>query len=189
MKIVVTKDSSTPSSIPIVGGDPVDEIDTETPGAGNFYMPSTYNGATTSGTFSVQIKFGDPGSEVVEQPTFISSSPKTSLGLSVSTTANGFTISGTAGDIFLGAFYEFAMKDGTVKVLSPDTTEDYYALVKYKMPFPTFFSVSHPLTIGIPLDPVEGTPPTSNTISINQFCLWSYSSVPGLIAQLSQPRV
>ena len=42
-------------------------------------------------------------------------------------------ISGKTANLFPGAYYRFRMPDGTFKVLPPDTTEEFYALVEYNM--------------------------------------------------------
>lgn len=190
MTLIVTRTAFTPA-VPAVPAnlDPLVDIETLDPTATNYYMPTTYNGSTTSGTFSVQVKFGEEGAEQVLDPTYISSSSQTELGLSVTTSPSTFTIQGKAKDEFAGSYYEFAMKDKSLKILPPDTSEDFYALVRYKMPTPTFLETQHTLTIGIPQDPITAAPATTATLTIYQWCLWYYYPVIDNVAALKTPRL
>lgn len=84
------------------------------------------------------------------------------------------TISGMTQQVFLDAYYQFLMKDGTIKNLPANTIEDFAALIKWSPPVTKSTTVTHSLTLLIKADPILGTPQTQQTFSLQQTVYWKY---------------
>ena len=93
-------------------------------------------------------------------------------------------ISGKTANLFPGAYYRFRMPDGTFKVLPPDTTEEFYALVEYNMPTPTSRDESYPVTISIDAAGIE--PKQNVTINLTESHYWNYSSAVENVKSLAK---
>ena len=76
------------------------------------------------------------------------------------------------------------MPDGTFKVLPPDTTEEFYALVEYNMPTPTSRDESYPVTISIDAAGIE--PKQNVTINLTESHYWNYSSAVENVKSLAK---
>jgi hypothetical protein len=91
-------------------------------------------------------------------------------------------ISGRVANVFPGTFYRFRMPDGTFKVLPPETEEDWFVLVEYKMPTVTSTFKFYPVTITV--EP-EGIEPKQNvTIELTQNFYWNYRPAVSTIKDL-----
>lgn len=91
-------------------------------------------------------------------------------------------ISGTTANLFPGAYYRFRMPDGTFKVLPPDTTEEFYALVEYNMPSPTSRQETYPVTITVEAAGIE--PKQNVTIDLTEWHYWKYQSAVAAVKDL-----
>lgn len=81
-----------------------------------------------------------------------------------------------------GAYYRFKMYDGSQLVLPPDTTENFQALVQYKMPTTT----TRLFTISIP---VKFSSTETQTLVMSQWAAWRFSSASDTISSLVASRL
>ena len=99
----------------------------------NFYLPSVYEGSP----FSLKLKFQYFDESNVEA-NITSSNCLTDLsnvGVTiVKESANLYSVSGTYGGVITGAIYTFVMRDGTTKQLPIDNSEDYRAVIGFRLP-------------------------------------------------------
>ena len=91
-------------------------------------------------------------------------------------------ISGKTANLFPGSYYRFRMPDGTFKVLPPDTTEDFFALVEYNMPTPTSREESYPVTITVEAAGIE--PKQNVSINLTEWHYWKYQSAVAAVKDL-----
>lgn len=89
-------------------------------------------------------------------------------------------ISGRAIDIFTDAFYQFIMPDNSLKILPPDTTEFFLALVRYSPPGIKRKTVTHTVNYDItyqpnPSDPLATGQTINNTTAFTQDIVWNYN--------------
>lgn len=91
-------------------------------------------------------------------------------------------ISGKTANLFPGSYYRFRMPDGTFKILPPDTTEDFYALVEYKMPSPIRRLETYPVTITVEAAGIE--PKQNVTIDLTEWHYWRYNSAVATVKDL-----
>lgn len=92
-------------------------------------------------------------------------------------------ISGRAIDIFTDAFYQFIMPDNSLKILPPDTTELFLALVRYSPPGVKRKTVTHTVNYDLTYIPNPsggggggGTELTINsTTAFTQDIVWNYN--------------
>lgn len=91
-------------------------------------------------------------------------------------------ISGKTANLFPGSYYRFRMPDGTFKILPPDTTEDFYALVEYKMPSPVRRLETYPVTITVEAAGIE--PKQNVTIDLTEWHYWRYNSAVATVKDL-----
>ncbi len=102
-----------------------------------------------------------------------------SIGLSYTKlSANTARVSGTVRNVFPGTYFEFRMPDGTFKILEPDTTEDWFALVEYNMPDVTVVLKSYPVTIAV--DATIFGPNQNVSFDLEQYHFWNF--VPAVAA-------
>lgn len=101
----------------------------------SFYIPSVYEGSS----FSVKLSF------FYEDPLLPGSNLSSIAGNCVSDfsdvgvtvtklSTSEFLVSGSYAGVLTGSVYTFVMRDGSLKQLSPDTQEDYRALVEFTIP-------------------------------------------------------
>ena len=96
-----------------------------------------------------------------------------SIGLSYTKlSANTARVSGTVINVFPGTYFEFRMPDGTFKILEPDTTEDWFALVEYNMPDVTVVLKSYPVTIAV--DETIYEPKQNVSFDLEQYHFWNF---------------
>lgn len=102
--------------------------------------------------------------------------------------ANTARISGQVSNVFPGSYYRFRMPDGTFKILDPDTTEDWFVLVEYKMPSPTSTFKSYPVTVTV--EPAGLEPKQNVSFDLTQNHYWNYrpavAKVKSLVARGKQ---
>ena len=92
-------------------------------------------------------------------------------------------ISGSAQSAFTDSFYQFIMRDKTLKILPADTTEDYLAIVRWSPP--SIKSVDTISTLKLRVDnSIE------ETISISQLVQWYYPlAVQGFKNALAKGKI
>jgi len=134
----------------------------------------TYTGEADDGT----------GNNVVANVSHNSSSYDfTTIGLTYTVTSNNTArISGKTANLFPGAYYRFRMPDGTFKILPPDTTEDFFALVEYNMPTPTSREETYPVTISVDAAGIE--PKQNVSINLTEWHYWKYQSAVAAVKDL-----
>jgi hypothetical protein len=105
------------------------------------------------------------------------------IGLTYTKTSSSTAkISGKTANLFPGSYYKFRMPDGTLKVLPPDTTEDFYALVQYEMPNPVRRQESYPVTVTVE---AAGAEPKQNvTINLTEWHYWKFNSAVAAVKDL-----
>lgn len=104
----------------------------------NLVLPSVYEGSPFSLTLTFT-KFigsdenGDPADFVIKNVNCLTS--LSNFGASITKTTNtSFSLSGSYFGVIEGAIYNFVMRDGTVRQLPANTTEDYRAIIKFRLP-------------------------------------------------------
>jgi hypothetical protein len=96
-------------------------------------------------------------------------------GFSATQTSNKIvTISGMTQQVFLDAYYQFVMPDGSIEILPANTTKEFAALIKWSPPATKSTTVTHSLTLLIKADPILGTPQSQQTFSLQQTVYWKY---------------
>lgn len=163
MPLIVTK--TLLSTFPSIVGDYYTDLDEETQ---KDYIPSVYEGLE----YELDIKF--EYEDEFEVPVAIESanllSDVSEFGIDVTKIAiDTFKVKGSFSNVITGAYYEFVMRDGTVKKLPSDTIEDYRAIIRYKMPPQTYVTkqIQWDLSFagGITISP-----------SLTQYVYWVFSS-------------
>ena len=134
----------------------------------------TYTGEADDGT----------GNNVVANVSHNSSSYDfTSIGLTYTVTSNNTArISGKTANLFPGQYYRFRMPDGTFKILPPETTEDFFALVEYNMPTPTSREETYPVNITVEAAGIE--PKQNVSINLTEYHYWKYQSAVAAVKDL-----
>jgi hypothetical protein len=124
------------------------------------------------------------GNNVVANVTSHSSSYNfAAIGLNYTITSNNTArISGKTANLFPGSYYRFRMPDGTFKILPPDTTEDFFALVEYNMPTPTSREETYPVTISVDAAGIE--PKQNVSINLTEYHYWKYQSAVATVKDL-----
>lgn len=139
----------------------------------NFYLPSVYEGNPFSFTLKFEYYTDD---EIPTQGNILSSNCLTDLsnvGVNVNkVSANTYIFSGSYSNVIKGAIYTFVMKNGEVKNLPADTTEDFKAIIKFKLPplVQKILNVDFQLALQGPSGNLEAQ---ANTL---QYVHYSYSS-------------
>jgi hypothetical protein len=139
----------------------------------NYYLPSVYEGNPFSFTLKLDYYTDD---EIPTQGNILSSNCLTDLsnvGVTVNKiSANTYIFSGSYSNVIKGAIYTFVMKNGEIKNLPIDTTEDFKAIIKFRLP-PTkleVLNVNFQLSLEGLMSNIETT---ANTL---QYVHYSYSS-------------
>jgi hypothetical protein len=125
--------------------------------------------------FSVDLKFDDYEdmgefapptirSVVIDIISFV---PQASGITCVKISADTVRISGSAQSAFTDSFYQFIMRDKTLKILPVDTTEDYLAIVRWSPP--SIKSIDTISNLTLKVDNL-----TEETIPISQLVQWYY---------------
>lgn len=129
------------------------------------YLDSAYEALDI---FSVDIKFEGQYQEYSDpagggEPTYVyanaidvtSTVDWSSIGITYSK-PNAYTVrlAGPATNVFINQFYQFKMSDYSVKILPADTQEEFFGLVQYQMPSPTYIMKTYPFTVTIPKENV-----------------------------------
>jgi hypothetical protein len=74
------------------------------------------------------------------------------------------------------------MPDGTFKILPPETTEDFFALVEYNMPTPTSREETYPVNITVEAAGIE--PKQNVSINLTEYHYWKYQSAVAAVKDL-----
>jgi len=135
----VTINKSNATGFVTVSPDPADILtdDGATP-APNLYLPTIYGGQTISIDIGFNIVYpimpGDTLSTPVPATSVTALYNFAAKGINVTYLGNVVRLSGTFSSTFAGEYYEFVLNDNTLQALPADTTQDFKALVRYKMP-------------------------------------------------------
>ena len=130
--------------------------------------------------FSVDFKFEDrvilEGSPDVITPAIIEivSTNLPVSGISVVKIASDtLRISGTPSQVFTDSYYEFIMKDKSIKILPPNTTEEFLSIITWSPPLTKFIDTTYVLNLNVALS----TTPTIQTLEVlnlSQGVYWYY---------------
>lgn len=145
-------------------------------------------------TFSVDVHFWEESVDELNAITIIpititefTFSPYDTNIKCVKKNSDTLTISGSIGQTFKDAYYNFIMPDKSVKTLPMDTKEKYLALVKWSPPSTKRDDVTHLLTIAYKYTPTTATGTTlipteqsiTETKTFVQGIYWSYPIAVG----------
>lgn len=156
-----------------------------------FYAPSSFEGNSISVDFAFTYDFSNETNTYTPvNPSSISyQQPSESYGVVLTTTgSNGVRISGTSTNVFAGSFYQFLMRDLTLKVLPPNTSEDYFYFVKYEMPSQTFVLKTYPITLTFNAPMGSGLSNVTTVAELKQYIYWSFSGAATSVINLVESR-
>lgn len=88
-------------------------------------------------------------------------------------TSSSVRISGTMMNAFTDSSWTFRMPDGSLKVLPPTTTEEFYSLVEYKMPSKTSTENLYSMTLTVEPEPPSLEVKQDVVVELNQWTFWS----------------
>lgn len=151
----------------------------------NFYLPSVYEGSE----FSFRLNFDYfTTDEPPAAGNILSSNCITDLsnvGVTVTKlSANSYIVSGTYSNVIKGAIYTFVMRDGIQKNLPIDTSEDYRAIIRFRLPtlLQEILNVNFQLSLEDSGGSIEAV---ANTI---QYVHYSYSSAVATFKTIVESR-
>lgn len=133
---------------------------------------SAYDGA---GLFTADINFYEEfeaGTPILQEIELVSYNSPVNGFVVTQHNATTLRLSGTASNVIPGSFFTFLMPDKTIKVLPPDTTEDFDTLLAWNPPGPKMIQVTHTMDVRI-----KKTPSSSNyieTLNVTQEIYWRY---------------
>jgi len=138
------------------------------------YIPTIYGGQTISIDIGFSIVYpvlpsgtiSNPATNVTAVYDFATN------GMNVAYSGNTVTLSGTFSGAFDNEFYQFVMNDRTIQILSPDTAQEFKALVKYEMPSPVTQNNRYAFN-------VTGPGETGNVtlqFDVGQWIVWKYQT-------------
>ena len=178
-----------PSGFGAVAGDPLAAITEDGSTAYSNFIPTVYEGAT----FSIDLQFQGAYASAAEPPVMTYENA-TAVSLTTNLSANGLTatkpnaytyrITGSWANAFTNSYYQFKMRDYSVKVLPPTTEEDWIALIRYQMPSPTSIQKDIVFSVTIPPDPLLGGHPTTENVTISQWVFWNFASARAAVINL-----
>lgn len=151
----------------------------------NFYLPSVYEGSE----FSFRLNFDYfTDDEPPVAGDIVSSNCITDLsnvGVTVTKlNANSYIVSGNYRNVIKGAIYTFVLRDGTQKNLPIDTTEDYRAIIRFRLP--TLLQETLNVNFQLSLEDAGGSiEVVANTI---QYVHYSYSSAVATFKTIVESR-
>jgi len=62
---------------------------------------------------------------------------------------NTINISGIASNVFLNKYYQFKMNDESIKILPPNTVEDFYGVIKYQPDYVRYVEITYFITFSV----------------------------------------
>jgi hypothetical protein len=121
-----------------------------------------------------------------QNATAVSLTTNVALNGLVATKPNVYTyrISGAWTDAFINSYYQFIMQDYSLKVLPPNTTEDWISLIRYQMPSPTSIQKDIVFSVTIPPDPLVGGAATTENVTMSQWVFWNFASARASVINL-----
>jgi hypothetical protein len=131
-------------------------------------------------TFSISAAFTSSVADTLYVVTGVSASPAID-GISTSFSGNTINIVGTVMNVFNSKYYQFKMPDGSIKILQPNTTEDFYGIIKYQPDFLRYVEVTYTVTL---LPTVLGIPDIPETVIVKQTVNNDWESNRLLLKQL-----
>lgn len=172
-----------------VSPDPKDQvIETGAPGESAKYLPSLYEGETTSIDVAFTVTYVDE-STGVPLGTVNASNVTTTFNFAqygmTATKLNNYTyrIAGTYQNAFTDQYYRFVLDDMSLVLLEPTTTVSFKALVEYNKPNLVQIENNYPTVVSAPEE--FGSPTLSNiNYTFYQWVVWRYQSAVNNIATL-----
>ena len=76
------------------------------------------------------------------------------------------------------------MRDYSLRVLPPTTTEDWIALIRYQMPSPTSIQKDIVFSVTIPADSLLGGSSTTENVTMSQWVFWNFASARASVINL-----
>jgi len=178
-----------PSGFGAVAGDPLAAVAEDGSTAYSNFIPTVYEAAT----FSIDLQFegsyssaGDPPVITLENATAVTLTTDVAINGLVVTKPNVYTyrISGAWANAFTNSYYQFKMRDLSLQVLPPTTTEDWIALIRYQMPSPTSIQKDIVFSVTIPPDPLLGGAATTENVTMSQWVFWNFASARASVITL-----
>jgi hypothetical protein len=178
-----------PSGFGAVAGDPLAAIAEDGSTAYSNFIPTVYEAAG----FSIDLKFEGAYASAATPPV-ITYQNATAVSLTTNVAINGlvvtkpnvytYRISGAWTDAFINSYYQFIMQDYSLKVLPPNTTEDWISLIRYQMPSPTSIQKDIVFSVTIPPDPLVGGAATTENVTMSQWVFWNFASARASVINL-----
>ena len=178
-----------PSGFGAVAGDPLAAVAEDGSTAYSNFIPTVYEAAT----FSIDLQFEGAYSSAADPPV-VTYQNATAASLTTNVATNGlvatkpnvytYRISGAWANAFTNSYYQFKMRDLSLRVLPPTTTEDWIALIRYQMPSPTSIQKDIVFSVTIPADPLLGGAPTTENVTISQWVFWNFASARASVINL-----
>jgi len=151
--------------------------------------PNVIGGVYENGdAFSVDIGFTVPilgggggdggGDSVIYEPATITklvSAQSDIKGVMFTKVGDTIRISGSATGVFVDSYYQFIMKDKSIKILPPNTEEPHLAIVKWSPPS-TKYIYDVPYNIKIKYTSANTLTETEETVTILQDIYWNYTA-------------
>ena len=171
MPLIITK--TLISTFPSIVGDYYTDLDEETQ---KDYIPSVYEGLE----YELNIKFEYEDEFEVPVPIYEAYVTTQYTGYDVSKygvtvskiSADTFKIKGSLSNVIPGAYYNFVMRDGSIKQLPADTSEDYRAIIQYKMPPQPYETIKIQWSVQF----FDGSSLYGMFPQITQYVYWVFSS-------------
>ena len=131
-------------------------------------------------TFNISTAFTSDVANTVYIVTGVSFSPALQ-GISASFSGNTINIVGIVTNVFNSKYYQFKMQDGSVQILAPNTTENFYGIIKYQPDFLRYAEIIYTVTL---LPMVLGVPETPEVFIAKQTVNNNWESNRLLLKQL-----
>ena len=100
-----------------------------------------------------------------------------------------FKIKGAFSNVIRGDYYKFVMRNGEIKELDPNTSEDYRAVIEYSMPPVSYDTKTIDWTLRFGLLPLPpGDPGVEVPVTMTQYIYWVFSSAAQTLTDLVKSR-
>lgn len=97
--------------------------------------------------------------------------------------ANSVRISSNNSNVFTDEYFQF-LDNNKFLVMIPPTIDEYYSLIRYKMPNPTFKNVTRTLRLVFPANVPSGLPGFTEDVIITQSVHWRYQTAVSDVTRL-----
>lgn len=183
MGLIITK--SPVSSFPTITGDLYEELTEEEKES---YIFSVYE----NDEFEIDISFSYIDDEFMTPLSVISSTCNTDLsefGVTITKINDEtFKVKGAYSNVITGEYYKFVMRNGEIKELDPNTSEDYRAVIEYSMPSVVYDTKTIDWTLRFGLLPAPPGSGLEVSVTMTQYIYWAFSSAAQTLTDLVKSR-